>query len=92
MATHESEPSHVPQDYHRKPWKYAGYRDFASFVASDDSFFVLRRFSTLSARVLLALQDELVELEDQLNTIVRHNSNVPQLQGNICLIRNRMPS
>jgi uncharacterized protein (DUF983 family) len=50
----------------RKPWKYVGYRDFCAFVTSDDDFFVLRTFSGLSARVLLALQDELSELEGQL--------------------------
>lgn len=72
MATQDSMRSNLPSDYHKKPWKYAGYRDFSSFVASDNNFFILRRFSTLSARVLLALQDELVELEDQLNVIVSH--------------------
>jgi hypothetical protein len=36
-------------------------------IASDDDFFVLRRFSELSSRILLALQDELSELEGQLD-------------------------
>lgn len=35
-------------------------------MASDNDFFVFRRFSTLSSRVLPALQDELSELETQL--------------------------
>jgi hypothetical protein len=56
-------------DYEKKPWKYIGYRSFTSFIASDNDFFILRRFSTLAVRVLLALQDELAELEDQLATI-----------------------
>lgn len=51
------------EDRKKQPWKYIGYRGFCKFVASDDDFFVLRRFSTLSSRVLLALQDELSELE-----------------------------
>jgi hypothetical protein len=38
-------------------------------MASDQAFFILRRFGTLNARVLLALQDEIVELEDQLNLL-----------------------
>lgn len=54
------------QDRERKPWKYVGYRDFCKFVVSDDDFFMLRRFGELSSRVLLALQDELAELEIQL--------------------------
>ena len=36
-------------------------------MASDNAFFVLRRFGTLNTRVLLAMQDEIVELEDKLN-------------------------
>lgn len=50
-----------------EPWKSEGYPKFVKFVASDDDFFVLRRFSALTARVLLAAQDELVELENQLS-------------------------
>ena len=50
----------------RKRWKYVGYRGFCDFVTSDDDFFILRRFSGLTARVLLSLQDELSELEAQL--------------------------
>jgi hypothetical protein len=36
-------------------------------MASDQAFFILRRFGTLNTRVLLAMQDEIVELEDRLN-------------------------
>lgn len=52
---------------HPEPWKSEGYPKFVKFFISDDDFFVLRRFSALTARVLLAAQDELVELEDQLS-------------------------
>jgi len=38
-------------------------------MASDQAFFILRRFGTLNTRVLLAMQDEIVELEDQLNLL-----------------------
>jgi len=64
-----SEKEEMITDPHRtkKPWKYVGYRGFCEFIASDDDFFVLRRFSALTSRVLLALQDELVELETQLS-------------------------
>lgn len=37
----------------RKPWKYYGYQAYSEFIASEDDFFILRRFSTVSARVLL---------------------------------------
>ena len=59
-------------DIERKPWKYLGYRSFADFVASDNDFFVLRRFGALSARVLLRLQDQLSQLEEQLGSLEDH--------------------
>jgi hypothetical protein len=52
-----------------KPWRYLGYRGFSTFIASDDDFFILRRFGTLHARVLLALQDQLTVLESNLSAI-----------------------
>ena len=52
-----------------KPWKYTGYQSFAAFVASDNDFFILRRFGALSARVLLGLQDQLSCLEEDLNEL-----------------------
>lgn len=61
------EPSQ--HDIDQKPWKYAGYRSFCEFVSSDEDFFVLRRFGTLSARVLLNLQDQLATLEGRLEDI-----------------------
>lgn len=61
------EPSQA--DIDAKAWKYLGYQSFSAFVASDNDFFVLRRFGALSARVLLALQDELSRLEEQLEAL-----------------------
>ena len=59
MQSHDSawEPSQA--DIDRKPWKYTGYQSFSAFVASDNDFFVSRKFAALSARVLLGLQDQL---------------------------------
>jgi hypothetical protein len=45
--------------------------ELTSFVTSDESLFILRRFSRLSARILLALQDEIVQLENKLDEIDR---------------------
>jgi hypothetical protein len=54
----------------QKPaWKHIGYRGFCKFHVSDDDFFILRRFSELTSRVLLAMQDELSEREDELNAL-----------------------
>ncbi|UKZ82730.1 hypothetical protein TrVFT333_010526 [Trichoderma virens FT-333] len=46
-----------------------GYPSLASFIGSDKDFFIFRRFSALSARNLLYLQDELLELESRLQEI-----------------------
>jgi hypothetical protein len=56
-----------PQEEKDKPWKYIGYKIFSRWVASDPSFFVLRRFGTLNARVALSLQDEIAQLEEKLD-------------------------
>lgn len=56
-----SNPPPVPDDHHPR-----GYPALANFIGSDKDFFIFRRFNTLSARSLLYLQDELIELEDKL--------------------------
>jgi hypothetical protein len=38
-------------------------------MASDQSFFIVRRFGTLQARVALSLQDEIVQLEEELDSM-----------------------
>ena len=58
-------------DVDAKAWKYTGYQSFSAFVASDNDFFILRRFGALSARVLLALQDQLSRLEEDLEALER---------------------
>ncbi|ERF68124.1 hypothetical protein EPUS_06935 [Endocarpon pusillum Z07020] len=68
-GTNMKEESVTSHDRSEKPWKYIGYRGFCDFVASDNDFFILRRFSALTARLLLILQDELVELETQLSVL-----------------------
>lgn len=49
--------------------KYFGYHAFASYLASSDDAFVLRRFDNLHCRILLRLQDQLTEHEEELNLI-----------------------
>ena len=65
------EPSKIEVD--QKPWKYRGYQSFSKFVASDNDFFILRRFGALSAQVILALQDELSCLERDLEVIEKRH-------------------
>ena len=60
------------EDIDRKPWKYLGYHSFSHFVASDNDFFILRRYGALNARILLRLQDQISQLEEQLNALEDH--------------------
>lgn len=64
-----SDPELAVRSRQKKPWKYAGYPQFSKFIASDDDFFKLRAFGTISARVLLMLQDEIVQLETKLQDL-----------------------
>lgn len=59
------------EEIDQKPWKYTGYQSFSSFVASDNDFFILRRFGALNVQTILALQDELSCLERDLEAIER---------------------
>lgn len=64
------------EEIQQKPWKYLGYRAFSEFIASDNDFFVIRRFGTLNARIILALQDQLSQLEETLNKLDTKYSQV----------------
>ncbi|KAI8630363.1 hypothetical protein F5Y19DRAFT_429802 [Xylariaceae sp. FL1651] len=70
------EPANVitREDIERKPWKYVGYRGYTSLVASEDDFFILRRFNSLNVRITLLLQDEIAVLENKLAEIDERNS------------------
>lgn len=76
-----------PEAKERNPWKHIGYRVFSRLVASDQTFFVLRRFSTLHARVALALQDGIVQLEEELNVHDDYNrtAEMPESFNNASL-------
>lgn len=46
-----------------------GYPNLAAFQDSDESFMIYRRFGYLQSRVLLAKQDEMRVLEEELDAI-----------------------
>ena len=63
-------PDHVTQDdIWDQPWKYTGYKKYSWFLASDDDFMIFRKFGTLNARIILALQDELSVAEEELKRL-----------------------
>ena len=49
-----------------KRWKYVGYRGASQWMASEDDFFMVRRFATLNTRVILTKEAQIADLERQL--------------------------
>ena len=47
------------------------------WMASDDDFFVIRRFGQVAARILLRMQDRIAQLEEKL----RDQDRISMLQG-----------
>jgi hypothetical protein len=68
-----SEPTKA--EIKKRPWKYIGYKSYSSWVASSDTFFHVRKFATLNARVIFALQDEISVLEEKLQELDRTYSS-----------------
>lgn len=73
----------LPSDYIQRQWKYVGYKGFSEFLASDPDFDIFRRFGAIGVRAILALQDELVELEAQLDEFEK-----PLMQVDECKVHN----
>src|SRR4051812_48737888 len=65
------EPPLTPEEVEKKPWKYIGYRGYADFIASENDFYIVRRFAALNTRAALALQDKVSVLEEQLEDLDR---------------------
>lgn len=65
------------EDRKNAAWKYEGYEALGRWMASDDEFFVFRRFESLNAGVILWMQDRIVQLETKLKEIHRHIADSP---------------
>lgn len=70
-ASVSSQSSIQTQDLSReqvdqKPWKYIGYKGYVQLITSENDFFIFRKFAAASARVSLALQDQVSVLEERL--------------------------
>ena len=68
LANPNSDPP-SPEEIRLAAWKYAGYKRFSRIVGFSNEFFIARKFRTLNARVILAMQDEIVELEEELDRL-----------------------
>jgi hypothetical protein len=66
---HQDEHPLTADDKRTSAWKYVGYKDFSRFLGYSRSFFFLRKFHAVNARVLLAMQDSILLLEEDLNKI-----------------------
>ncbi|KAF2806015.1 uncharacterized protein BDZ99DRAFT_510929 [Mytilinidion resinicola] len=67
-----TDPSPDPLEEKRKnkqTWKYQGYNEFAKWTASDDDFFIFRRFGKLNALTILWLQYRIGIIEEELEAI-----------------------
>lgn len=69
-------PRPCDEEIQEKPWKYIGIKGYSEFIASDNDFFVLRRFDILNARLALLLQDEISELENELGVLDKKYSDM----------------
>nr|KAK5443051.1 hypothetical protein LTR18_005728 [Exophiala xenobiotica] len=58
-------------DDEKRKWgfKFSGYPAFARWMGTSEDFFLIRRFGDLNARVLLAMQDDIMQLEERLQAI-----------------------
>lgn len=62
------------EEIETKPWKYIGYKGYSDFIASENDFYIVRRFASLNTRVSLALQDQVTVLEEQLDELDKQYS------------------
>jgi hypothetical protein len=70
-ATASVSPQVNGQTKQKKPWKHQGYYAFSKWMASEDDFFVFRRFESLNANTILYLQHRISGLENKLHEIHR---------------------
>jgi hypothetical protein len=57
----------APGSGEKGPWsELFGYREYSSLLATDSDFLVFKRFGASNARVLLALQDDVMRKERDL--------------------------
>jgi hypothetical protein len=64
-----SKPSVDEKARFDQAWKYEGYQELSKWMASDDDFFVIRRFESLNANTILWMQHHIARLEQELAEI-----------------------
>ncbi len=62
-------PPLTEEEIEKKPWKYIGYKGYSEFLASENDFFIFRKFASLNSRIALRLQDQLSVLNGELEEL-----------------------
>ena len=60
---------------------HQGYESFSDFVSSDPDFFIFRRFENINVRIILWLQDQIIQREERLDALHKGATHDPN-QGN----------
>ena len=60
-----------PEEAEKRRWLHMGYRKAAEHMASDNDFFVVRRFATANTRAILFKQARIFQLEKELERLDR---------------------
>ncbi|KAK3069334.1 hypothetical protein LTR53_012397 [Teratosphaeriaceae sp. CCFEE 6253] len=79
--THDGGPSSQEERDRAAAWKYVGYPGFSRFMASSNDCLALRKFSSLNVRVLLKLQNDIVDLERRLDEMDHFTKKLPGREG-----------
>jgi hypothetical protein len=61
--------------------RFEGYRVFTRWIASDQTFFMVRKFTSLNVRIILSLQDQIVQMEQDLQELDEDWSRDPLPQN-----------
>jgi hypothetical protein len=84
----ESTTGDAVGDFERRAaWKYVGYPGFSRFMASSNDCLALRKFTSLNVRVLLKLQNNVVELERRLDEMDNFTMDLPHNEGGCASFR-----
>jgi hypothetical protein len=86
--THQEKSRGGDADFERRAaWNYVGYPGFSRFMASSNDCLALRKFTGLNVRVLLKLQNTVVELERQLDEMDNFTMDLPPGEGGCASFR-----
>ena len=65
-----------------------GYRGLGKVLSDEQTFLMVRKFGELNVRAMLALQDEIVQLEEELNDREEYNREIVDEDYNNGSMRN----